>query len=97
MPSVEQVDNRRRGRGEDRIPQSEGHASSEYARRLEEPTYGVLPSQDRRPRCYRENEVSVAGRRPMAHRGKPHGCPVRVVLLEVYWHGLTPRLGSVDG
>jgi hypothetical protein len=49
VPSAEQVDNRRRGRGEDRIPQSEGHASSEYARRLEEPTYGVLPSQDRRP------------------------------------------------
>ena len=49
MPSTEQVDNRRRGRGEDRIPQSEGHASSEYARRLEEPTYGVLSSQDRRP------------------------------------------------
>jgi hypothetical protein len=48
------------------------------------------------PRCYRENEVSAAERRPMAHRGKPHGCPVRVVLLEVYWHGLTnspPRFG----
>ena len=49
------------------------------------------------PDVIEKNEVSVAGRRPMAHRGKPHGCPVRVVLLEVYWHGLTPRLGSVDG
>jgi hypothetical protein len=65
VPSAEQIDNRRRGRAEDRIPQCEGHASSEYARRLEEPTYGVLSSQDRRPRCYREKRG--IGRRPTSH------------------------------
>ena len=65
MPSAEQADHRRRGRAEDRIPQCEGHASSEYARRLEESTYGVLPSQDRRTKSSREKRG--IGRKPTSY------------------------------